>query len=111
MNLRLTKIETRLTERTPSGRSYEKGVIYFFPQGENLADNLINRRNRPYEVYKTHLDQVLAEAKKNPAFPQNVTAADFVWRQNAGCECGCSPGFIKKGFKLSHNVFVDFEVA
>jgi len=76
-----------------SSRAANKSRIYFWPKGENILENLENRRTRPYNEYRRLLPNVLqavgVEDGKN---------LDIRWSQKAGCGCGCSPGFIVNGW-------------
>jgi len=67
--------------------------VYVWPVGENVLANVRNRRSRPYTDYRKLLPEILQEAgviEKGDAFKAS-------WRQTAGCNCGCSPGFILDG--------------
>lgn len=66
----------------------KKTRVYFSHNDETIYDNLMNRRARPVDVYKTYLRAVSDNL--------GITArmAKFRWSQKAGCGCGCSPGFI-----------------
>lgn len=64
---------------------------YVHAKGETIWQNLNNRRNRPISLYRS----MLLEA--HPELEGRIR-----WSQNAGCSCGCSPGFI-----IDHVVRVD----
>lgn len=75
-------------------------LMFIFPKGESLIDNLYNRRNRPIGFYKK---EVL------PFVRQKLNLGDevkFRWSQKAGCRCGCSPGFIVDGIYTRQDIFV-----
>lgn len=77
--------------------------IYFFDERkkkETIVENIMNRRNRPYKEYRTHLPEVLKKAGIAEEFLQDIS-----WSQNAGCSCGCSPGFFIKG-NVGKEIFV-----
>lgn len=69
---------------TRSGGAYTR--IYVFPKGETLFDNIVNRRNRPTDMYR----QIVMENIPD------ISNKNIRWSQKAGCDCGCSPGFITK---------------
>lgn len=70
---------------------------YFFPKKETIAENFVNRRNRPYEEYKFLLLDILRK--------EGITNVKPQWRQRCGCSCGCSPGFVLSGL---NNYYKDF---
>lgn len=87
-------------------REYNKAArCHFFPVGESVIENMLNRYNRPKELYRQYIPQVIQAVKdrcKLPVAPELT----FRWSQKAGCSCGCSPGFIVDG--LSHyDIFVN----
>ena len=53
---------------------------------ERLRENLEKRFARPHETYRA---EVLPKVLKN-----ELWLAKAYWSQNAGCACGCSPGFL-----------------
>lgn len=75
--------------------------IYVWPEGENIAHNLLARHNRPYNVYKA---EVLPQLTKALGIEGDLT---YKWSQKAGCSCGCSPGFIEQSGKLRYDIHVD----
>jgi hypothetical protein len=67
--------------------------IYIWPKGETIMDNLNNRRQRPYTVYRKEvLPGVLA------SLGIKIEDAQLRWSRYAGCSCPCSPGFILDGY-------------
>ena len=78
-----------------------KTRVYVFPKGETLMDNLMNRKARPYTVYKK---EVLPSVFRAMGLPENTKAR---WSQYAGCSCPCSPGFVLD--VRGSDVFVDVE--
>jgi len=75
---------------------------YFFHDKESIADNFVNRRQRPYEVYKYLLLELLHK--------EGITGVKPQWRQRCGCSCGCSPGFVLQGLNNFHkDFFIDVE--
>jgi hypothetical protein len=69
-----------------------KTIIYVNPKGENLIQNLKNRRSRPYNLYRKFIPVVM-----RMAFGSWFNDVKANWSQKAGCSCGCSPGFIVTG--------------
>ena len=79
--------------------SAELGRIYVSVSEESIAENLMNRRNRPVDEYRKIVKAAFAEV--------GVEDTRFGWSQNAGCSCACSPGFISKASELRyHDVYV-----
>lgn len=78
-------IAPRVHRRTRNLGSF-RSVIYVHPRGETLIDNLINRRSRPIKLWREQAVKALTDHK--------IEYSKLSWRQNAGCPCGCSPGFI-----------------
>lgn len=60
--------------------------MYVHVSDETIMDNLVNRKRRPYNVYKTliHASDV----------SDVLNLGKLSWSQYAGCTCPCSPGFI-----------------
>ena len=90
---------TRVDVRT--GEFGKKTRVYVFPKGENLMENLMNRKTRPYTTYKK---EVLPEVFRAMGLPADTKAR---WSQYAGCSCPCSPGFVLD--LVGKEVFVDVE--
>ena len=78
------------------------GRLYINHEDEQILPNsLINRKFRPYELYKR---EVLPFIKTRLNMDKDVK---FSWSQRAGCSCPCSPGFIIKNQKYPYiNVYV-----
>ena len=96
------KISSELRTRNRIDRGFTaKSRMYLFPKGENILENLQNRRSRPYKAYREMLPEIFEQLK----LPHDTKVS---WSQLAGCRCGCSPGFI---FKERHgfDVFVKIE--
>lgn len=71
--------------------------LFVFIKDETLAENLINRKNRPTKLYREIAEEALIEA--------GIDFYQLNWSQRAGCSCPCSPGFIVKG-SARKNIFV-----
>ena len=83
---------TEITKRDHEVRrlqSRSKTRVFVWPKGESIMENLQNRRNRPHTAMKPFALRA-AEAL-------GVQVESISWSQNAGCSCGCSPGFVVKG--------------
>ena len=74
--------------REAQQRMFKPSMIYVWPEGESIYENLQNRRQRPYTVYKK---EVLPQVFRAMGLPSYTKAR---WSQKAGCPCGCSPAFI-----------------
>jgi len=62
--------------------------VYVWPKGETILENLENRRERPYTVYRK---EVIPAVLAKLGLPSDTKVR---WSQYAGCSCPCSPGFI-----------------
>ena len=81
------------------------GRIYVWIKGESILGNLLNRRSRPYNYYKTEIIPTALRALGiDPAKKVN-------WSQKAGCSCPCSPGFIAKDIPQFRGKSVHIDVA
>ena len=84
-------------------RSFQKARVYVWVNDESIAENLMNRRNRPVTEYRKIAKEVLQEME---------IGGKINWSQKAGCSCPCSPGFIlhesdskyAKGYDISIEV-------
>lgn len=95
------RVETSLTLKdgndvviTQLGRSFRgnrtewnSGTrIYVSEHGETVYDDLQNRFGRPVNSYRKAVSEALESI--------GIKDHKLRWSQNAGCSCGCSPGFI-----------------
>ena len=81
------------------GERKKTDVIYVWLEDENVMENLMNRRDRPSKAYK---EFVLPLGLKELGYTEDEAKAIIkkaYWSQKAGCQCGCSPGFLTKGMK------------
>ena len=53
---------------------------------ETVLDNLMNRKRRPYNIYKTLIH--------SSGIGSVLDLTKLSWSQYAGCSCPCSPGFV-----------------
>ena len=91
----ITSINTRTWE--DMGVKPKKTRVYIFEK-ETVIENICNRYNRPWRVYKELLSQVCEQL--------NIQPRVMNWSQLAGCSCGCSPGFILDR-DYGYSVYVD----
>lgn len=79
------------------GEPFKKHTkLYVFNNGETILENLVNRRNKPYEVYQKELIPLVLERIKteNPNLFNQINNKKWKWTQSCGCSmCPCSPGF------------------
>ncbi len=87
--------------RGTKGRGRNKARVYIHTSGESLAENLMGRRTRPYNVYKKELLPKLAQL-----LGLNLDELDLRWSQKAGCTCSCSPGFVDGSYRLTRDIHV-----
>jgi hypothetical protein len=81
MNVSFEKIEPR-HNRVSRPRVY----VWYGGETVTVLKDLMNRRSRPVKLYRELVSRVFKQfGIENP---------NLHWRQNAGCSCGCSPGFI-----------------
>ena len=77
----------------------DSNKAYLWVSGETIAENLMNRRNRPYKFYQeTVLPEILKQVDaEHPEYRISTNVKDWGWRSKCGCSmCPCSPGFIQK---------------
>ena len=78
-------------------RGRQKPRVYFWPEGENVLENLANRTTRPHKEYRKLLPDVLLAAQAQ-VVGSDLSAAKASWSKHAGCRmCPCSPGFVLDG--------------
>mgnify|MGYP001147844608 CR=1 FL=1 len=84
-------------------RMHEPTNIYVWPKGESILENLENRHQRPYTIYKKEVIPGVLRQMGLPSF------AKVRWSQKAGCPCGCSPAFIVVDGHYGADVHVTIE--
>ena len=83
------KVRSNTSSRlTNDRRATPKPRVYVHVKGENVMENLVLRRARPYDFYREH---VLPRLRETYGLSSETKIR---WSQKAGCGCGCSPGFI-----------------
>lgn len=85
--------------RNPRDRRGRKPRVYVGVDDENIAENLLNRHDRPIKIYRKIAVQALRDIGLIVGGPKQQTpdghgAVSLRWSQKAGCTCPCSPGFI-----------------
>jgi len=80
-------------------QGWSSAAVFFFPEGESVLAQLTTRWQRPEETYR----DLLPEVFKRVGLPSDTKAT---WSQQAGCACGCSPGFLLGGVGDSFDIFV-----
>jgi hypothetical protein len=69
--------------------------VYFFHEDEDIVHNLAWRRDRPIQWYFELLPAILRDAGIAVTQPEAQEPLSLgSWQQQAGCECGCSPGIV-----------------
>ena len=61
-------------------------------EGETILENLENRRSCPIKLLRRVCEETL------DSLGVKKSMVEFRWSQKAGCNCGCSPGFIVEGY-------------
>ena len=74
-------------QNTRGWREFTKAPrMYVHVPHETIMDNLVNRKRRPYSIYK--------ELVRASNVSDTLEIGKLTWSQYAGCTCPCSPGFI-----------------
>lgn len=82
----------------------KKARMYFFHENENVMETFFNRRARSVKDYRAMMPEILKNLTQD-FDAETLATLRFRWSQNAGCSCGCSPGFIIDGI-YGKEVFV-----
>lgn len=88
------------SSKTNAHDYFHRARVYIWPEGENVVENMQNRRERPYNVYKTEVLPMLFRLLGIPS------STKLNWSQKAGCSCPCSPGFIDNNEVLAFDIHV-----
>lgn len=81
--------KTGSSSKTNAEDYFHRARVYVHLEGESVIEHLQNRRDRPYNVYKTEVLPRLFRLLGLPA------ATKMNWSRKAGCTmCPCSGGFI-----------------
>ena len=107
--MKIKKVDIHF-ETNRSGEPKKGNIkMYIWPQGETIIENLQNRRNRPYNVYKKEVIPLVMEKikTKNLDLYNILKSGKWSWNQHCGCSmCPCSPGFISSEYG-HYNIHVD----
>ncbi len=80
---------------------FHRARVYVWPEGESVLQNMQNRRERPYTVYKA---EVLPKVLQMLGIPADTKLS---WSQKAGCTmCPCSPGFVDNNKVLPWDIHI-----
>ena len=85
INLGICMAEVETRRFSPADRA-NNCRIYVGAKDETVAENFLNRRNRPVEQWRFIVKLVMDKMGRS--------TKGLRWSQRAGCRCGCSPGFI-----------------
>lgn len=90
--------------RTPWREYSAAPRMYVSVKDESILDNVLNRKRRPYNVYKTLI--------RGSLLGQVLNLGKLQWSQYAGCSCPCSPGFIlpRQTLNIGGHTFSYFDV-
>lgn len=106
--MKIQKIETNESRRRGE-KKMNAPKMYIFIENESIAENLVNRRNRPYTEYKKQIiPEVMKSLSKNqPEVFERIKDVKWGWDKNCGCSgCPCSPGFIGEGTYYPIDIYV-----
>lgn len=113
MNIKIEKVEVRTEFYYDRAEElYRRNhKVYVFPEGETLMENLQNRHNRPYKVYKKEVLPKVMEVLRDsdPEAYAALKDAKFGWRKYCGCSmCPCSPGFVSDKWNFDDGFYTIF---
>jgi hypothetical protein len=99
-NMQIQEIKINLNPRRQGEKKQTSPKMYLYINNESLVENLINRRNRPYNEYKKLIIPKVMESisKTHPELFARIKNVKWGWDRYCGCSmCPCSPGFIGEG--------------
>lgn len=97
MKIEITQMNVGVSHNRKGEPFRDRHKIYIFHDKESIEENLISRRNRPYDDYKEFVIPKVMEMLdfKFQSHYRSVMNEKWRFRQNCGCSsCPCSPGFI-----------------
>lgn len=83
-----------------------KSRLFVWPVGESLLESLRERHDRPVEEYRKLFREVLGSGAGRLLLGLPDRQFKLSWSQRAGCQCGCSPGFVLDAC-LGYDLHVD----
>jgi hypothetical protein len=98
-------VQVDVNER-PFDPGQQKARIYVWPAGEDIVQNLQERRRRPYTEWRKQIVWPVVVAMGFVGKP-----SDLAWSQKAGCRCGCSPGFIDRTGTIRSDLHIHARIA
>ena len=105
-DLEVVEVTTRTRSWNPSRRDSDsphgRSRAYVFLQDENLTENLVNRRSRPYNTWRPLVEEALTDL--------GLTFRSLRWSQRCGCSCPCSPGFLIDGPDRGRDYYLTIRV-
>lgn len=95
MKITNIKVKVRREYNRKGEKHKDRNKLYIFPTGENVMENLANRKQRPYTTWKKEIiPLVMEQIKQNhPEEYEMIKGSKWSWDQFCGCKCPCSPGF------------------
>lgn len=107
LNHNKMKISNVTVEMYPrrNGTPYrDKNKLFIFVDNESIWENFVNRRCRPHTSYKKEIIPMVMEKLKvkNKKVFKLLKDMKWGWRQNCGCTCGCSPGFVSESIDYQY---------
>jgi hypothetical protein len=98
MNTTLKVIDVEIRPRDQ--REFQSPRLYFWFEAETVLDQLYSRRD-------TARHQLIEPLIRPTLEANSIHVQSFSYSRKAGCDCGCSPGFILNGAKHPENVEFD----
>lgn len=102
--IKVKELESRDRSANPGTRRildspFGPSIVYISIEDETMLDNLIERRNRPYERWKPIVEEALRD--------HGIKFEEIKWNQKAGCSmCPCSPGFVIKSGDIGRDIWI-----
>ena len=106
--MKVLKKNIEIHKKSPEERD-KKTRIYVFPPEYTVMENLVHRRERPYQEWKKLIPEIIEKANKKTKGCKLNFGSDVKvrWSQKAGCSCGCSPAFIVDAEPFGVDIFVE----
>ena len=94
----MKKHDNKFEIQVHSTKTQTKTRIFIHITASSVLEHILSRYVNPVKLYKKFLPTILQQSN----MAKNLT---IKWSQKAGCQCGCSPGFIVEGHQ-GQNLFV-----